>query len=478
MPPSHNQLREITLSQHGYFTAAQAKRCGFTDDLQRYHLTCGNWIKAARGLYCFPGLAKSMAETFAFWALWSRNQKGQPQGVISHESALAYHGLSEYDATRVHLTVPPGFRKRQAPDGVVLHKSEVNLSAVESDSAFMVTNLPRTLSDLRGGLDSEAWRQILRRALDARKLTESAAAQFSLSPGEDQAEFLPGASLAAPFSLFAPAKAGSANGGAEGGPAEAGAEVPRTRTEELTQAAVEGVWKLIFSQAQANRRARAGFTLVELLVVVAIVSVLMALLVPALSAAKDLANRAACASNMKQIGLGLMMYADDHKGVVVPGCLQPLPSVWQYAHKSLFSYVSGDQGYEVWRCPECRVNNTAAVFTDQNQYFYGGYGANIRHILLDCNWGAKPHNLSALKRPSALLAFAESVSLRPDAGYMWIFCPDCGGSMAYAPPDYPQCLSQRHNRSNNCLYVDGHVKTNLYAALMTNKEDLWGHVSR
>src|SRR5881275_2866673 len=67
-------------------------------------------------------------------------------------------------------------------------------------------------------------------------------------------------------------------------------------------------------------RNRAGFTLIELLVVIAIIAILAAILFPVFAQAREKARTATCLSNGKQMGLGLMMYAQDYD--------ERLPRVW------------------------------------------------------------------------------------------------------------------------------------------------------
>ena len=88
------------------------------------------------------------------------------------------------------------------------------------------------------------------------------------------------------------------------------------------------------------RRAHGGFTLIELLVVIAIIAILAALLLPALARAKEKGRQTACISNVRQLGFAVIMYADDHEGILPPVAFEDASGQEIYWPKMLDPYLN------------------------------------------------------------------------------------------------------------------------------------------
>lgn len=151
---SARALYEIASAQGGYFTSAQARQAGYAYSQQHFHVRRGNWLKIDRGLLRLRNFPPGEREDLIRWSLWSRNQEGVPQAVVSHDTALEVHGLSDVMPSQVHLTVPKGFRKR-VPPGCVLHKADLAPNDVELRTGYRITTPLRTLLDAAGSALSQ-----------------------------------------------------------------------------------------------------------------------------------------------------------------------------------------------------------------------------------------------------------------------------------------------------------------------------------
>ncbi|OGS01369.1 MAG: hypothetical protein A3G41_06045 [Elusimicrobia bacterium RIFCSPLOWO2_12_FULL_59_9] len=140
------KLFEVADGQGGYFTAQQARPIGYYNRLQHYHKEKGDWLHIERGIYRLRNYPNSEREDLIRWSLWSFNRKGEPQITFSHQTALAFHELGDFMPAKLHVTVPPAFRK-MIPGGCVVHRAVLLPEDVKSISCFKVTTPLRSLFD-------------------------------------------------------------------------------------------------------------------------------------------------------------------------------------------------------------------------------------------------------------------------------------------------------------------------------------------
>src|ERR1035437_3779628 len=100
---------------------------------------------------------------------------------------------------------------------------------------------------------------------------------------------------------------------------------------------------------------RRGFTLIELLVVIAIIAILAAILFPVFARAREKARQTSCTSNLKQLGLGMMMYCQDYDDCTPIAYSGDNPGVtwWSFTWKErIYPYV---KNYQLYDCPSKRM---------------------------------------------------------------------------------------------------------------------------
>ena len=169
--PDWNRLFEVVAAQEGLFTTRQAAETGYSPQLLIHYLRTGKAVRLRRGIYRlvhFP--AGDHEELVAVW-LWSESA-----GVVSHQTALALHGLSDALPAQVHLTLPAawGRRRFRVPADVVLHHADVPPEDRSWFGAVPTTNPRRTLNDCaREGLSPELLRHAVQQALRRGLVTRS-----------------------------------------------------------------------------------------------------------------------------------------------------------------------------------------------------------------------------------------------------------------------------------------------------------------
>lgn len=187
--PDHDQLFAVAESQDGYFTMAQALEAGFARSTHSYHVKEGNWLREHRGIYRLRQYPQTENGQLVLWSLWSRDRSGKPQGVYSHTTALALRDLSDANPLKLHMTVPPGFRRNsETPAVLALHKSRLEPAEMIRECGYSVTTAMRAILDSAASGDADmdmlgqALGEGLRRGLITRSEIKQAKARVDTSP--------------------------------------------------------------------------------------------------------------------------------------------------------------------------------------------------------------------------------------------------------------------------------------------------------
>jgi prepilin-type processing-associated H-X9-DG protein/prepilin-type N-terminal cleavage/methylation domain-containing protein len=214
------------------------------------------------------------------------------------------------------------------------------------------------------------------------------------------------------------------------------------------------------------RSRRMGFTLVELLTAIGIISLLAALLFPSFNRAREMARRTTCQSNLKQIGLGLMQYVQDYNNAMPDAedgdDATALEATWM---DKVQPYVKNEQ---IFTCP----TDSDLEYKQSTPGMYGGYGINQAYYASDDYEKRSP--TSEFSTEISVPRSIKMQSIRMPSTTVWvgdstdyvIGWPDTTpaittGSRAYrtlGDPDQDYMAAERHARRVNILWCDGHVK--------------------
>ena len=208
------------------------------------------------------------------------------------------------------------------------------------------------------------------------------------------------------------------------------------------------------SDGRTPRTFAAGFTLIELLVVIAIIAILAAILFPVFAQARAKARQTVCLSNMRQMGLGVLMYAQDYDETL-PLAASATAKGFQNWHDFVDPYVKTKQ---IWVCPDSNL---------PNKNIYGDlvcqYGWNSRYLNIGVDSAdiytlnnAPVVTLAAVLQPAHTLMLCD---VRGIDGYI----PQNHLTTYVLPPSLPDAdywgrPASRHSLGVVTGLLDGHMK--------------------
>lgn len=210
-------------------------------------------------------------------------------------------------------------------------------------------------------------------------------------------------------------------------------------------------------------RREPGFTLIELLVVIAIIAILAAILFPVFAQARAKARQSVCLSNVKQLGTGLIMYAQDWDETLplnhyVGNGLGPLPG-WRDPRagdswcSGIYPYV---QNHQIYACPEALPYRDGSVWQSPDKDEDGV----VSYLM---NYVTRGRALAAIPAPAELIFLHEG-----DRRWRVCHCrpaPDPPTSRFFIEINR-DFYDTRHGEGTNLLFCDGHAKWRKKASIL------------
>ena len=224
-------------------------------------------------------------------------------------------------------------------------------------------------------------------------------------------------------------------------------------------------------------RRRAGFTLVELLVVIGIIAVLIAILLPALQRARDQANTVKCLSNLRQIGTGLCLYVNDNKNYIplanirlhssplIPGSVQWHNVMWRYIGMPKYADTTAlQQGLRpfagmVVQCPTFEPSQTPLA-TDLsygvNSLFQPNFGPSTQ------GWdNVRLARITQIRRSSETAFISDNKDFKMATSTMLATLSRDEQMKVRPSVTLPAEYKSRHNKGKmiNVSFLDGHAES-------------------